>query len=1154
MFTHLHNHTEYSLLDGCSKIKDCVKRAKDIGQNALAITDHGVAYGLVEFYNECKAQGIKPILGCEVYVSPGSRFDKAAEKGIEKKYFHLILLIKNEIGYENFCKLISRSNTEGFYYKPRIDFELLEMFHEGLVCLSACVAGEIPQMILANRDRKEITEKIMQYKNLFGDDFYLEIMDHGLAEEGIVKQELYKYSKELGIKIVATNDCHYVLSEDAEAHDWLICMQMQKKIDDESRMRYEGDYSIKTEEEMYEIFKAMPEALSNTQEIVDKCNFDFKFAHGAKDYRMPKVIIPKEYGDDYFKYMSDEAYKGLNERYPVGHKYREEALERIQYELSVIKQMGFAEYFLDTRKTILWARANGILVGPGRGSGAGSVMNYCLGITDIDPIKYGLIFERFLNPERVSMPDIDVDYNEAHKEEVLNFEAESNGTECFTKIQTFGTMLAKGVIKDCLRTADYPVSMGNDFSKMIGDFSTLQEAYDANPEISEYIENNNLQKVWNIALKLEGLKKSAGTHACGHIPTPIPAEELFPCSVDKNTGYLICQYNMVEAEHLGNLKKDLLMLRNLEIITVAAKEIKRRRGIDIPLWNEEVFTNKKMFELISSGQTTGMFQIESDGMKSLMKKLKPTCDEDIIAGISLYRPGSMSEVDKFIENKHHPENIEYDTPQMEEVLKNTYGIMVYQEQMMQASQVCAGFSMAEADMLRKAAGKKKMEIMVEYRDYFIHGNKEKGIPGCVANGISEETAGIIFDKMQEFAKYAFNKSHAAAYAAITMQTAYLKANYPLEFMVGLLSSVVDNTKKLVPYMAECKRMGIKILPPDLNESDILFKTEGNDIRFALLALKGVGKEDLATLIDERNANGKYLDITDILTRTSKDTVFGKGLFFPLIKAGALDFMGYSRLSLINNVENIIKCYKKSVKDQIAGQMSLFDFGEAKEKNDYISDLGEAPKKQLWAWEKESTGTYITGHPLEDYTFLIKKHIKHVCSELEKPQDEEEVIANTPMDGEDTAIAGMIISVKRIFTKKDQKAMAFLTIEDMTGTAEVVVFPKKYEMYKNLLAEDNKVLIKGNISDNGEKLSVLADEICNLDSLRSNLWVKFATKEERDLKIEALRKIAAVNEGMNNFIVYTEETGQKEMVSDSINIDGCLAEVSKMFDKAKVSFN
>ena len=703
-FVHLHVHTEYSLLDGMSKIKALVARAKELGMKALAITDHGVAYGLVDFYNECVAQGIKPILGCEVYVAAGSRFDKSSKKG-EVRYYHLILLVKNKVGYENLCRLVTRSNVEGFYYKPRIDFELLEKYHEGLVCLSACVAGEVPQAILAD-DYEKARETALRYRNLFGDDYYLELQDHGLMKERIVSEGLVRLSKETGIKLVVTNDSHYVRSEDKEAHEWLLCLQTDKKISDPDRLIYEGDYSLKSAAEMRALFPTLPEAADATLEIADKCDFEFEFGN----YRMPKVVIPPEYGNDYFKYLSDEAWKGLEKRYPKGHPEREQAESDLEYELGVVGQMGFAEYFLDTRKTIMWAKSHGILVGPGRGSGAGSRMCYCLEITDVDPIKYNLLFERFLNPERISMPDIDVDYDYSHKDDVVAFEAESNGKDRFAKIQTFGTMLAKGIVRDCARVGGYPPGIGGKLAGMIPDELgiTLQKAWDLNPELREFVNSEpGYRKLWEIALKLEGTKKSAGTHACGHIPTPVPCEDLFPCSVDEN-GYLVCQYNMVEAEHLGNLKKDLLMLRNLTIIDIAMRLVKERYGVDVPLWNEEVLNDADALAMISAGDTNGVFQLESEGMKGFMKNLKPSCFEDIIAGVALYRPGPMDYIPKYIEGKHHPETITYLTPELEEILKPTYGIIVYQEQVMNIVRSLAGFSMGRADVVRKAMGKKKM--------------------------------------------------------------------------------------------------------------------------------------------------------------------------------------------------------------------------------------------------------------------------------------------------------------------------------------------------------------------------------------------------------------------------------------------------------------
>lgn len=693
-FVHLHSHTEYSLLDGLQKIPAYVRRVKELGMTAAAITDHGVAYGLVDFYNECKKQGIKPILGCEFYIAPGSMYDKDPKN----RYYHLIVLVKNDTGYKNLCRLVTRAN-KGFYYKPRIDFELLSELHEGLIVTSACIGGEIAQKVLKG-DEAGAKEAVLRYKSVFGDDYYLEIQRHGINDEDIAFDGIIRIARELGVKLVCTNDCHYTYSEEAEAHEWLVAMQEGKKITEEHTI-YQGDYSVLSEKDMREKYPSLQDAFDNTCEVAEKCNFEFEFGH----YRMPKVVIPEKYGDDYFGYLKNEAYKGFIERYP---QPTQEVKDRLDYELSVVKQMGFAEYFLDTRKTIFWAREHDIPVGPGRGSGAGSVMNYSLKITDLDPIKYNLLFERFLNPERISMPDIDVDYSYNHKDEVVRSEAESNGYDKFAKIQTFGTMKAKGVIRDCIRTGGYPYFTGATLSKMIPKNDpdiTLLKAAEMNPDIPVFVEENKLEKVWDIALKIEGLKKSASTHACGHIPTPVPCEELFPCSIDAETGYLVCQYNMVEAEHLGNLKKDLLMLRNLTVIEIALKEIKRRKGIDVPLWNDDILDNKAGLELIARGDTDGVFQLESEGMKNFMKKLKPDCFEDIIAGVALYRPGPMEYIPRYIEGKKDPSSIKYLTPELEPIISNTYGVIVYQEQVMQIVQKLAGYTMGRADVVRKAMGR-----------------------------------------------------------------------------------------------------------------------------------------------------------------------------------------------------------------------------------------------------------------------------------------------------------------------------------------------------------------------------------------------------------------------------------------------------------------
>ena len=702
-FVHLHLHTDYSLLDGEGKVDAYVSRAKELGMTAMAITDHGTMAGLVTGFDACEKAGIKFIAGCEFYVAPFGRkmSDKKFERG-EKAYNHLIVLAKNEDGYKNMCYLMTHAWEDGYYRKPRIDFDILKEHHDGLVVLTACVAGAVPSAI-AEGNMDKARKIASEYKEVFGDDYYLEIQNHNLEAERLVRLGSMQLSKELGIKLVATNDCHYVKLEDKEAHDWLLCMDTDKKVADKDRLRYEGNYHMTSEEEMLQLFPECPEAVYNTAEVADKCNFRFTYGN----YRMPKVHIPAEYGNDYFKYLSDETWKGFEKRYPEGSSEREEAKKDVSYELGIIKEMGFAEYFLDTQKTVMEAKRRGYLVGPGRGSGAGSRVNYCLEITDIDPIPYNLLFERFLNPERVSMPDIDVDYDPKHKDEIIKFENDSNDG-CFAKIRTFTTMAAKAVLKGCAKVSGINdhVGVGNKFSKLIGNCKTMQEAWDTNPDLKAYVESSpQLQKIWNISLKLEGTKKAASTHACGHIPTPVPCEQLFPCAVDSETGYLVCEYDMTQVEHLGNLKKDLLMLSNLTTISAARDLIKQTKGIDVPLWTKDVLNDKDALALIASGDTDGVFQLESDGMKSFMKDLKPDRFEDIVAGVALYRPGPMSFIGDYIAGKQHPEEIKYLTTELKPILETTYGCIVYQEQVMQIVQRLAGFSMGRADIVRKAMGK-----------------------------------------------------------------------------------------------------------------------------------------------------------------------------------------------------------------------------------------------------------------------------------------------------------------------------------------------------------------------------------------------------------------------------------------------------------------
>lgn len=1105
-FVHLHVHTaEGSLLDGMGKITELVAKAKASGMGALAITDHGAAYGLVDFYDECKKQGIKPILGCEVYEAPGSRFVKEAGK---ERYYHLILLVKNEIGYKNLCILISRSNTEGYYYKPRIDMELLEKHHEGLICLSACVAGRVPKAILTGNSALA-EEEAMRYKKIFGNDYYMEIQNHGIPEEGIVAQEIVRISRKLGIKIVCTNDVHYVNSEDAKAHEWLLCMQTNKKITDEDRMVYEGDYSLKTEDEMRKLFPSLPEAFNNTLEIAEKCNFDFKFG----EYRMPKVKIPEKYGNDYFGYLETLTWEGWEKRYPEGHPERETARKDLEYELSVVKEMGFAEYFLDTRKTVVWAKDHGILVGPGRGSGAGSRMLYCLRITDIDPIKYNLLFERFLNPERVSMPDIDVDYNKANQDEIIAFEAESNGKDRFAKIETFVTLQPKGILRDVARVAGYPVSTGSMLASLIPDDPkiTLSKAWEMNPAPQEYVQSEDgLKELWDIALKLEGTRKALSTHACGHIPTPVPCEELFPVRVDEETGYLVCQYDMVQAERLGNLKKDLLMLRNLTIIDSAQKAVRERHGVDIPLWTEEILNDSKTLAMIADGDTDGVFQLESDGMKSFMKQLRPSCFEDIIAGVSLYRPGPMDFIPDYIRGKHEPSTITYATPKLEPILAPTYGVIVYQEQVMQIVRSLAGFSLGRADVVRRAMSKKKEKVMQEERANFIFGNDDLGIQGCIKNGIDEDVANKIYDDMIGFAKYAFNKSHAAAYAAISMQTAYLKAHYPTEFAAGLLTSVMDKTDKLSLYVGGFRKKGIHILPPDLNTSGYEF-TVGMDssISYGLASIKNISKNAVKKILEERAYKGPYKGLRDFVKRNF--SVCDSRTLDGLIHAGAFDFTGYTRRAMALSAGDILSSAKQEAKYNIPGQMTLFDmFQDSSLEDGEIDNCKEYTPYELLYHEKEATGSYLSRHPLDNYGVYLKANGVCSCAALPMIQDTE----NAYM------FSGVIVRVKKTFTKKSGEQMAFLTIEDKEDVANVIVFPRTFQSYHDILEENLPIMVFGKVTVKEGEHSIVADRIINLTDIPRDLDIQVPSEYEADEIVnKALHFLNAVRVPVGDGNVY-----------------------------------
>ena len=1089
-FVHLHIHSEYSLLDGANRIKELPKIAKELGMDSIAITDHGVMYGAIEFYKACKAEGIKPIIGCEVYVAPRSRFDK--EAGIDNKYNHLILLAKNNNGYKNLSKLVSIGFTEGYYYKPRIDLETLEKYHEDLICCSACLAGSLPQAILeGNMEKAE--EIALWYKNLFGEDYYLEIQTNTLKEQTLVNQKLVGLSRKLNIPLVATNDAHYTRKEDAYNHEVLLCIQTGKKMSDTDRMRFAtNDFYIKSPEEVKGFFPNLPEALENTVKIAQKCNVEFEFGHTI----LPNYEVPKEFAThyDYFKKLCDE---GIRKRY--GQEPPKEILDRMEYEISVIKKMGYVDYFLIVWDFINWAKLQGIPVGPGRGSGAGSIVAYAIGITDIDPIKYNLLFERFLNPERISMPDFDVDFCYERRQEVIDYVARKYGRDHVSQIITFGTMSARMVIRDVGRALDFPYSETDKLAKMVpfAVHMTISKAMEQNRELRELYESNEeIHKLLDIAMGLEGMPRQASTHACGVVITKDPVDTYVPLYV--NDGAISTQYTMTILEELGLLKMDFLGLRTLTVIQDAVNLVKKNKGIDITF--DANMNDPKVYKLWGEGKTIGIFQFESAGMTNFMKELKPDSLEDIIAGVSLYRPGPMDQIPRYIQNKLDPEHAVYTHPSLEPILKVTYGCMVYQEQVMQIVRDLAGYSLGRADLVRRAMGKKKLDIMAKEREIFIHGQvDEEGnvvIPGCIRNGIDEESANKIFDEMAEFAKYAFNKSHAAAYAVVSYRTAYLKAYYPEEFMAATLNSYLGNLDKIPIYIDECRRMNIEILKPDVNKSFTKFTVDNGKIRFGLGSIKNVGISVVDSIVSERNKNGKYKSFTDFCERIQEEAV-NKKCIESLIKAGAFDEFGQTRSTLLASFEGIIDTIQNSAKRSFKGQVTMFDLtsmdsAEKEEMKYSFIELKEYEDKELLSMEKEMLGIYISGHPLEKIREQIIQATNINTMQMKEIKEELDSTGNTTKykDGQNIKYAGIISSIKKKYTKSN-KLMAFVSIEDLYGTAEIIVFESVYQNASNLLTTDNVVLVEG-------RLSIREDED-----------VKIVAREIKELKVEE-KKILKIN--------------------------------------------
>ena len=1093
-FVHLHIHSEFSLLDGANRIKDIPVIAKELGMDSIAITDHGAMFGVIDFYKACKANGVKPIIGCEVYVAPRTRHDK--DPKLDSKYNHLILLAKDMQGYRNLSKLVSLSYTEGFYYKPRIDKEILEKYHEGLICCSACLAGEVSQAIL--QDNMEEAKKVaLWFKNLFGEDYYLEIQNNGVKAQVLVNQKLIELSKELNIPLVATNDAHYSRREDAYNHEVLLCIQTGKKMSDEDKMRFETDeLYIKSPEEMSDYFSNVPEAIENTVKIAEKCNVEFEFGHTI----LPNYDVPKAY-ETHYDYIEDLTKKGLIKRYgnienASYENLPEEIKSRAEYELGVIKKMGYVDYFLIVWDYINYAKTHDIPVGPGRGSGAGSIVAYAIGITDIDPIKYNLLFERFLNPERISMPDFDVDFCYEKRDKVIEYVCKKYGYDHVSQIITFGTMSARMVIRDVARVLDVPYAEADKLAKMIPNeiHITIKKALEQNKELNELYETNaEIKKLLDIAMSLEGMPRQASTHACGIVITKEPVDTYVPLYVRE--GNISTQYIMTTLEELGLLKMDFLGLRTLTVIKDTIDLVKKDRNIDVEF--DKDMNDPKVYKLWQEGNSVGIFQFESQGMTNFMKELKPDSLEDIIAGVSLYRPGPMDQIPRYIANKKDPEHAVYTHPALKPILEVTYGCMVYQEQVMQIVRDLAGYSLGRADLVRRAMGKKKLDVMAKEREIFINGQVDENgniiVPGCMRNGIDEKSANKIFDEMAEFAKYAFNKSHAAAYAVVSYQTAYLKAYYPEEFMAATLNSFLGNLDKVPYYIEECRRLKIDILKPDINKSETRFIVDNGKIRFGLGSIKNVGVAAVNAVVEERQKNGEYKSFTDFCERIQAEAV-NKKCIESLIKAGAFDEFEQTRSTLMASFEDIVDAISDSSRKNIQGQVSMFDLGglggnqnpseedeKQLEKLKYsYTTLKEYTDKELLSMEKEMLGLYISGHPLEQLKEIIEKNSNISTLKIKEGLDELEQTGKFPYkDGQTVKFIGIINSIKKKYTKNN-KIMAFLNVEDLYGNIEVIVFENCYQMSANSLIEDNIVLIEGRLSikEEEQNITILASKIKN----------------------------------------------------------------------------
>ena len=1119
-FTHLHVHSEYSLLDGSCKIKELAARAKELGMDSMAITDHGVMYGVIDFYRAAREVGIKPIIGCEVYVAPGSRFDRENTNG-EDRYYHLVLLAENDTGYHNLMKIVSKGFVDGFYYKPRVDYEVLETYHEGVIALSACLAGEV-QRYLARGMYEEACRSARHYEQIFGKgNFFLELQDHGIPTQKTVNQGLMRMSRELSMDLVATNDIHYILAEDAAPHDILLCIQTGKKVSDENRMRYEGgQYYVKSEEEMRALFPYAQEAIDNTHKIAERCNVEIEF--GVT--KLPKYEVPEGY--DSWSYLNKLCQDGMAKRYPNDDGTLQ---ERLFYELGVIHNMGYVDYFLIVWDFIHFARSHDIMVGPGRGSAAGSIVSYCLEITNIDPVRYDLLFERFLNPERVSMPDIDIDFCFERRQEVIDYVVEKYGKDQVVQIVTFGTLAAKGVVRDVGRVLDLPYARCDAIAKMIpGDLGmTLDKALKQSPDLREaYQSDDEVRYLIDMAKRLEGLPRHTSMHAAGVVIGQRAMDEFVPLS-RASDGTITTQFTMTTLEELGLLKMDFLGLRTLTVIQNAVCQAEENYGVHLVM--EEIdYNDKEVLASIGTGKCDGIFQLESSGMKSFMKELRPENLEDIIAGISLYRPGPMDFIPRYLKGKNDKGSITYECPQLEHILGPTYGCIVYQEQVMQIVRDLAGYTMGRSDLVRRAMSKKKAAVMEKERQNFVYGNPEEHVKGCIENGIDEKTANHIYDEMIDFARYAFNKSHAACYAVVAYQTAYLKYYYPKEFFAALMTSVMDNVNKVSEYILTCRQMGIRILPPDINEGQSGFSVSGDAIRYGLSAIKSIGRNVVDEIIRERKNNGLFTSIDDFVERMGGREV-NKRTLENFIKAGAMDSLPGNRRQKTMIAPELLDQKNKDRKNVLEGQLSLFDFAAEEEKQQYqitMPDVPEFPKGELLAFEKETLGIYVSGHPMDEYLETWKNSITAKTTDFMVDEESGKAVVE---DGVRATIGGMI-TAKTVKLTKNGQQMAFVTLEDMVGSVEVIVFPRDYESKKQLLNEDAKVFISGRTSIGDDPVGrLICEQVIPFDEVPKDLWLKFADKTQYDALWPAVTEVLRGSDGHDTVIIYLEKERAKKVL-------------------------